>query len=524
MNMKAAGTDGLASWLHENDTSLAFSTYRANRLAFLGHTHKLELKLHERLFDRPMGLCVDGDHLWMAARWQVWRFDNLLERGELHEGADRLYVPAASFTTGEVDAHEMALLSDGRPLFVNTAFSCLATLEPGASFVPMWQPPFVSKLSAEDRCHLNGVAVVDGVPTWATACGSKDSSSGWRDQRADGGVVIHIPSNSIAVGGLSMPHSPRWHGGKLWLLNSGKGEFGYVDGDRFVPVAVLPGFARGLAFVGGCAVVGLSKLRSPQFTGLLIEQRLQEGGAPGGMCGLIVIELATGKLIHRLDLPEPIDELFDVVALPGVREPRAMGLQAEDVRCLVKIPGRSKLVTVRPKAPSDTVQESVAIPVAGLPGAADPVRYQTVLHMTRENIAPYSALTFPPIAPGTPGFAAITGELVGISATMGGTMIGLALAEPTKDGASRLCSLMVEPGYRRRGVATRLVLHLQRLAAEQGASEMAVSYAATAEIATRLEPLLARLRWSQPQAAAPGQDESRSARVSLPRPPDKPLA
>jgi hypothetical protein len=119
--------------LREQAVSLAFSTYRANRLLFLGVDEQANpsLKLHERLFDRPMGLFVAGESIWMAARCQLWRLDNLLGPGQLHEGGDRLYVPAVSYTTGVVNAHELVLGPDGQPIFVNTAFSCLALLHHG---------------------------------------------------------------------------------------------------------------------------------------------------------------------------------------------------------------------------------------------------------------------------------------------------------------------------------------------------------------------------------------------------------
>ena len=165
-------------------------------------------------------------------------------------------------------AHEVVLGADGQPIFVNTAFSCLATLAPGCSFAPTWQPPFITKLVGDDRCHLKGLALKDGVPTWASACG--------------GSVLIHIPTGELAATGLSMPHSPRWHDGKLWLLNSGTGELGWIQDGHFHSLCALPGFVRGLAFAGGCAVVGLSKLRSPQFTGLPLEERLIAECLPGG--------------------------------------------------------------------------------------------------------------------------------------------------------------------------------------------------------------------------------------------------
>ncbi len=537
--MPAQSSPAFAHWLREHDVSLAFSTYRANRLMFVGRSDDDQLKLHERLFDRPMGLFVQ-DHrpenaglnsLWMAGRSQVWRFDNLLSPGQLHEGADRLYVPAACFTTGECNAHEIVLTPDAQgasqPIFVNTAFSCLAGLQSGCSFAPTWQPPFISKLTPDDRCHLNGLALMDGVPTWATACGSSDTPAGWRDQRAGGGVVLHLPTNRIAATGLSMPHSPRWHLGKLWLLNSGTGELGWIDNERFVPLCFLPGFARGLAFVGGFAVVGLSKLRSPQFTGLPLEQQLNTLGLPGGCCGLRVIDLQSGSVVHSLDLPEPIDELFDVVALPGARQPRALGLQGEDIHCLVKLPGQTQLTTIRPKAPSGNPHQAKPPPVFGLPvadaslhaapqattnsPAPTPIRYQQVFQLTPQTLAPYAGLTFPSLAPGSQALASVSGELLAVSAMAEGTMVGLAIAERQADGTASLISLMVQPHLQRQGIATRMVAELQRFLAQEGVSQMVVHYPASAQTALTLEPLLDRLKWSEPQGAG----QSRSSMVQI---------
>ena len=519
----------LALWLRQHDVSLAFSTYRANRLIFVGRDDADRLKLHERLFDRPMGLYVHQQvhngatvhSLWMAGRSQVWRFDNLLSPGQRHEGGDRLYVPAACFTTGEVNAHEIVMTPDAhgvdQPLFVNTAFSCLAGLQPGASFAPTWQPPFITKLTPDDRCHMNGLALLDGVPTWATACGTRDTPAGWREHREGGGVLLHLPTNSIAATGLSMPHSPRWHAGKLWLLNSGTGQLGWIDNGRFEPLCFLPGFARGLAFVGGgaaggFAVVGLSKLRSSHLSGLPLDQELLAAGLPGGCCGLRVIDLATGVVVHSLDLPEPIDELFDVVTLPGVQQPRALGLQGEDIHCLVKLPGQSQLTTVRPKAPSGNPHQAAAPLLFGLPTAqqdqADSpapapvsptaVRYQQVFQLTPQTLAPYAGMTFPSLAPGSKRLTAITGELLAVSAMASGTMVAMAVAERHPDGSASLCSLLVQAPLRRQGIGTRLVAHLQQFLALEGAHRLSVRFTGNAVTSASLEPLLARLGWSAP--------------------------
>ncbi|MEB3332133.1 MAG: TIGR03032 family protein, partial [Synechococcaceae cyanobacterium] len=367
--MPVAGDSTLAEWLSSQHIALAFTTYRANRLMFLGVGERGQLKLHGRLFDRPMGLFFDGRALWMVGRRQIWRLDNLLATSACHQGGDRLYVPAASFLTGDVNAHEVVIDAGGTLLFVNTAFSCIASLTAGYSFAPTWQPPFLSRLAADDRCHLNGLALQDGIATWVTACGATDQSAGWRQDRSTGGVVLHIPSNAIVASGLAMPHSPRWYDGKLWLLNSGTGELGWIEADRFSPLCFLPGFARGLAFAGGCAVVGLSQLRSPQFSGLPLEERLSAAGIAGGCCGLWVIDLTTGSTLHSLQLPEPIAELFDVVVLPGVRQPRALGLQGEEIDCLVRWPGCDQLVTVRPQAPAATPNLGDGLRDFGLPAA-----------------------------------------------------------------------------------------------------------------------------------------------------------
>ena len=515
----------LASWLQQHQLSLAFSTYRANRLLFLGLSTGGQLKLHERLFDRPLGLFAAGDSLWMAARNQLWRLDNHLAPGLSHEGGDRLYVPAVSLITGDVNAHEVVLDASGQLLFVNTAFSCIAAIEPGCSFAPTWQPPFISTLAADDRCHLNGLALKDGIPTWATACGHTDEPSGWRHDRSSSGVLIHIPSGELAATGLAMPHSPRWHNNTLYLLNSGTGELGTIEHGRFVPLCALPGFTRGLAFAGNTAIVGLSKLRSPQFTGLPLEERLNAEGISGGCCGLRVIDLATGAILHSLDLPDPIDELFDVALLPGVRQPRALGLQAEDIDCLVKLPGRDELVQVRPKAPSGNPHQAPRPPVFGLPpitsqdqepwngsgeatgtggnrltpGTQVQLRYQQVYQLTPSTLAPYAALTFPSLKPGSNALARLQGELLAVSAMANGDMVGLAIAERQSGGTAALRSLCVDPAWRRQGIGTGLLARLMRFIDQDGIGTLTLHYQASELSQLALEPILRRLGWSQPK-------------------------
>jgi hypothetical protein len=343
-------------------------------------------------------------------------------------------------------------------------------LRAGFSFEPLWQPPFISKLVAEDRCHLNGLAMQDGEPTYVTACSSTDTAAGWRNHRVDGGVVMHIPSNEIIATGLSMPHSPRWYRGKLWLLNSGTGEFGFLDGGQFMPVTFCAGFVRGLAFWGDYALVGLSKLRSQTFAGLALETRLAALSADS-QCALVVIDLNTGNIVHELSINGIVEELFDVVVLPNVRQPRALGFQDDDIDRLVNFPTSGGIVTTKPTVKRPSIGKPVQI--AGLPRAEQlakaekvAVKYQQVFHLNPDNLLPYDAMTYPSLQTRWQTQPQ-RGELLGLSASVDGNMVGFAVAErfihTDAQPAAELISLLVLPAYRHQGIGTALGRHLQQL-------------------------------------------------------------
>ena len=452
-------------WLAEQQISLALTTYQSNRLFLIGRKEEPgRLAIQERLFDKPMGLFWQHDTLTLGCRYQIWQFANRLPAGQHHEGGDRLYVPRASHVTGDINAHDVAIDRQGRLLFVNTDFSCLATLSPDYSFVPLWQPPFIQKLVAEDRCHLNGLALVDGEATYMTACSRTDEAAGWRHHRHDGGVLMHLPSNAIVASDLSMPHSPRWYRDRLWLLNSGRGEFGYLEADRFISVAFVPGFVRGLAFHGDYAIVGLSQLRSTSLGGLVLEQRLAAEGRTA-QCGLVVIDLRSGAIVHWLYFANQVTELFDLVVIPGARQPRALGLQDDAIERLVSFPGSDGLVVTKPTV--QRASQTQPVPVAGLPrpeSGSETLRYQRVFHLTPDNLKPYAAMLEPGLlarwASQPP-----RGELYGLSAAQGDTLVGFAIAERLSEGnspAAQLRSLAVLPAWRDHGVGARLLHELQR--------------------------------------------------------------
>jgi len=351
------------SWLASQNLSLVFTTYQAGKVFFIGLRQNGQLSVFERTFERCMGLYAHNSSLYMSSLYQLWRLENALEPGQIADGYDAVYVPQVGYITGDLDIHDVVLVEPAQPpklrgdqqvepqvpslnngrlggvVFVNTLFSCLATISETKSFVPFWKPPFISKLAAEDRCHLNGLAMRDGQPRYVTAVSQSDVADGWRDKRKDGGCVMDISSNQAIATGLSMPHSPRWYKDKLWLLNSGRGEFGYLDLERgvFEAVAFCPGYLRGLSFCGDFAVVGISKPRhNKTFSGLALDEQLQAKQAQA-RCGLLVIDLRSGDIVHSLRIEGVVEELYDVQVLPGVRRPMAIGLKTDEIRRVISI-------------------------------------------------------------------------------------------------------------------------------------------------------------------------------------------
>lgn len=328
-------------WLAGNNCAIAFSTYQAGKLLLLGVGPDEKLMVFERSFARAMGIAVtpDGNTLALAGQHDIRRFDNVVKVKRSGSEYDAIYAPHAAWVTGDVDAHDIGFGSDGRPIFVNTLFSCLATVSDGHNFKPIWRPPFISRLAPEDRCHLNGMALDDGLPRYVTAVSRSDVADGWRDARTDGGIVMDVASSRIIAEGLSMPHSPRLHRDKLWLLNSGAGEFGFVDlqSGRFEPLSFCPGYARGLAFIGNHAIIGLSLPRGERtFEGLPLEEALR-GRSTQARCGLAIFDLERGDMVQWVRIEGVVQELYDVAILPDVQRPSLIGFKSDEVRFVISI-------------------------------------------------------------------------------------------------------------------------------------------------------------------------------------------
>lgn len=330
---KISVSRGLASWLIENKTSFAFTSYQSARLFLTGTMPDGTVSVNQQAFSRAMGICWDRNGLWLASQVQLWRLENILPEGmTAQDRYDLVLMPRRTFITGNIDVHEVAVDGEGRPIFVNTSFSCLATLDPVDSFRPIWKPPFISELVREDRCHMNGLGMLDGKAKYVTAVGQTDVAGGWHGRPLPKGVIIDVETDRIVTDQLSMPHSPRSSSdGKLYAVDSGRGFLVEVDKEsgKLRDVAFCPGFLRGLALINGFALVTVSKPRYGTFEDMpLGDEFAQRGGTP--MCGVLIIDLASGDIVEWLKLEGDVQELFTVELMPGIKCPMAVGPASEE--------------------------------------------------------------------------------------------------------------------------------------------------------------------------------------------------
>lgn len=339
---------GFPDWLAEHDCSLGLTTYQAGRLMLIGRKADGSVRAHERLIPGCKGLYCDGQTLWTSSTHTLWRFENGLKRGRYTtSGVDRIFTPREGRVTGKIDIHEIAIGDLGQfgggsgaaPIFVSSAFNCLATVSDNASFQVLWRPPCITSRIGGDCCHLNGLAMDGTRGAFVSMTSTSATLDGWRDDRREGGVIMDLATREAIVTGLSMPHSPRLYDGKLWVLNSGHGTLCTVDQDSgtLTSVAFCSGFARGLAFVGRHAVIGTSlPRRNTIFAGLELNDTLARSGtAP--ICALQILDIDTGKTVQWLQFNHTIEELFDVTILAGVRQPEAIGFQGEAIETYVSV-------------------------------------------------------------------------------------------------------------------------------------------------------------------------------------------
>jgi uncharacterized protein (TIGR03032 family) len=337
--LRSVHTTSLAELLDQLGISVLVSTYQAGKLIAV-RSEGGRVNTHFRNFNTPMGMALRNDRLALGTKTQVLQYQNQPDvTRKLPPGArpyDACYVPRTAQTTGNIGVHELAYVGD-ELWAVNTRFSCLCTFTQDASFIPRWRPWFISGLSPEDRCHINAFGTRDGAIRYVTALGETDGPAEWRANKARGGVLIELPPGPMPPRGgrplsrgLSMPHSPRWHANRLWVLESGAGSLSVVDEatGRLDHVALLPGFTRGLDFVGPFAFVGLSQVReSAVFSGIPITDRLK---VEERSCGMWVVDVRNGQTVAFLRFESGVQEVFAVQVLPNIRYPEILTEEADE--------------------------------------------------------------------------------------------------------------------------------------------------------------------------------------------------
>jgi uncharacterized protein (TIGR03032 family) len=329
---------GFRSWLVENKLSMAFTSYQTGQLFLIGCLADGKVSIHQRNFVRAMGLAGDRNRIFLGCQSSIWRLENALgPKQRANKNYDRMYMPRMSNTTGDIDIHELGLESpSNRLVFVNTKYSCLATTSPNNGFKPLWKPSFISRLAPEDRCHLNGLCLDNGKVRYVTAVSRSDVVTGWRDRRHEGGVLVDVTNDKIVSEKLSMPHSPRMYNDQVVVLDSGRGMISRVDKTTGRPegLAFCPGFLRGLSIHKHFAVVTLSLPRDQTFAGLELDNTLKARDAEP-WCGIQVVDLRNGDILHWLRLKGDIRELFDVTVLPGVECPMAVGPGSPEIQSVI---------------------------------------------------------------------------------------------------------------------------------------------------------------------------------------------
>lgn len=316
----------LPALLERLGISLLISTYQAGKV-IVARSHGGEVDFLLKDADKPMGMAAMEGLLAIGVMGEIRFYGDIKQNCSKLKPAgryDACFVERVNHLTGGIDIHEMAFGGDGQPWFINTRFSALCTLHQATSFVPVWRPSFVSGYAPEDRCHLNGLGLVDGRPRFVTVLGETDTPGGWRERKADGGVLIDLASGKALCRGLSMPHSPRWYAGALWVCESGRGTLARVDlgTGELKPLFEFPGFTRGLDFYDKYAFVGLSQIRETAiFSGLPICNRLK---ADERNCGVWIVDITSGELAGVIHFMQGVQEIFAVQALPGIRYPEIL--------------------------------------------------------------------------------------------------------------------------------------------------------------------------------------------------------
>jgi len=314
----AAEHGELADWLASSGGSLAITTYTSGKLVLVSSSEG-KLRTRQRRLPRPMGIAIRDNRLAIATQTKILLFQSAAAKSVSQGSSDAVFALKQEYDTGKLNAHDVAFGRRGI-YFANTRFNCVARASAQKKFIRVWQPPFLEELVALDCCHLNGIGLRDGRPAMATAFCETAQRGSWREEdRFTQGVLLDVQQDCVVTRGLCMPHSPRWHEGRWWLCNSGHGTLVTFDPStgNCQEVCALPGFTRGLCFVGNHALVGLSKIRRKH----VLDAPPVRGRHAHLFAGVALVDTTTSRQLGSLEFIQGGREVFDIVFLPGIRRP-----------------------------------------------------------------------------------------------------------------------------------------------------------------------------------------------------------
>jgi len=327
--------------LQQLNTTLVYSTYQAGKLVFLSPVGTEKLVQLPRTFNKPMGFGFhsDGQKMALATADEVIVFANSPSLAQHYprspEKYDALFVPRMTLYTGALDVHDLHWGADDKLYGVNTLFSCLCTFDSNYNFTPYWTPPQITEMASEDRCHLNGLALKNGTPKYATAFNRGNTAQSWRENINETGVVWDIDENAIIAEGLGMPHSPNLYDGELYVLTSANGELIKINpstGSKEV-VFQMDAFLRGMTKVGDYLFIAHSKLRqnSSTFAQLDISKKANRSG-------IVVLHLPSKSIQGEIQYQSSVDEIYEIHALPNVLRPNILNTKKEDHKLSLMTP------------------------------------------------------------------------------------------------------------------------------------------------------------------------------------------
>jgi len=309
------------------ECSLAITTYQAGKLVIIAAKDEHSLTQLPRTFDKPMGIAHDEetDKLAIACKDNVIVFSNSKDLAAHYPPApqkyDALYMPRLTYHTGQIDVHDLNFGRNKQLYAVNTLFSCIISLDDDYNFTPYWKPWFVDSIVSEDRCHLNGMAMQDGLPKYVTAFGTGNTHQSWRPNVTKTGVIMDVTTNEVIVDGLAMPHTPRIYNGELYTLLSATGELIKVDVERgtYETVIKLDGFVRGMDLHKDYLFIGLSKLRqnSSTFAKLDFAEK-------ANVAGIVIVHLPTASIAGKITYQSSLDEIYDVHVMADKMRPNIL--------------------------------------------------------------------------------------------------------------------------------------------------------------------------------------------------------